>query len=89
MHGPACTDETIAAVKDKLDELKPSLPKGVEFVTTYDRSQLIDRAVKNLSHKLVEEFIVVTLVCAAFLWHLRSSLVAAEGQRIFYRKRHF
>ena len=68
--------ETIAAVKDKLDELKPSLPQGVEIVTTYDRSQLIDRAVENLSHKLIEEFIVVTLVCAAFLWHLRSSLVA-------------
>jgi Cu(I)/Ag(I) efflux system membrane protein CusA/SilA len=48
----------------------------VELVTTYDRSQLIDRAVENLSQKLIEEFIVVALVCAAFLWHLRSSLVA-------------
>uniref|UniRef100_UPI0030ECE757 efflux RND transporter permease subunit n=1 Tax=Pseudomonas guineae TaxID=425504 RepID=UPI0030ECE757 len=67
---------TIAAVKAKLDELKSSLPEGVEIVTTYDRSQLIDRAVKNLSFKLIEEFIVVALVCAAFLWHLRSSLVA-------------
>lgn len=68
--------ETIAAVKTKLDELKKSLPAGVEIVTTYDRSKLIDRAVKNLSHKLLEEFIVVALVCGIFLWHLRSSLVA-------------
>lgn len=68
--------ETIAAVKTKLDELQRSLPTGVEVVTTYDRSKLIDRAVENLSHKLIEEFIVVALVCAVFLWHLRSSLVA-------------
>ncbi len=68
--------ETIAAVHTKLDELKASLPKGVEIVTTYDRSRLIDRAVENLTHKLIEEFIVVALVCAVFLWHLRSSLVA-------------
>ena len=68
--------ETIAAVKAKLDELKSSLPAGVEIVTTYDRSKLIDRAVENLSHKLLEEFIVVALVCGIFLWHLRSSLVA-------------
>ena len=68
--------ETIAAVKAKLETLKAGLPKGVEIVTTYDRSQLIDRAVKNLSHKLIEEFIVVALVCGIFLWHLRSSLVA-------------
>ena len=67
---------TIAAVKARLDELKGSLPEGVEIVTTYDRSQLIDRAVRNLGEKLVEEFIVVALVCLAFLWHLRSSLVA-------------
>ena len=68
--------DTITAVKHKLDELKASLPPGVEIVTTYDRSQLIDRAVKNLTHKLIEEFIVVAIVCAIFLWHLRSSLVA-------------
>jgi len=68
--------ETIAAVEARLDELKASLPAGVEIVTTYDRSQLIDRAVENPSHKLIEEFIVVALVCALFLWHLRSSLVA-------------
>ena len=57
-------------------ELKASLPKGVEIVPTYDRSGLIDRAVENLSRKLIEEFIVVALVCGLFLWHLRSSLVA-------------
>ncbi|MFZ6050250.1 efflux RND transporter permease subunit [Pseudomonas sp. CR3202] len=68
--------DTIGAVKAKLDELRRSLPDGVEIVTTYDRSQLIERAVRNLSQKLIEEFIVVALVCAAFLWHLRSSMVA-------------
>ncbi len=67
---------TIAALHAKLDELKASLPPGVEIVTTYDRSKLIDRAVENLTHKLIEEFIVVALVCGLFLWHLRSSLVA-------------
>ena len=68
--------EVIAAVKDRLAELKKSLPLGVEIVTTYDRSQLIDRAVENLTHKLIEEFLVVAIVCALFLWHVRSALVA-------------
>ena len=68
--------ETIAAVKAKLTELKKSLPPGVEVVTTYDRSQLIDRAIDNLREKLIEEFIVVAVVCALFLWHVRSALVA-------------
>ena len=67
---------TIDAVKAKLAELQKSLPQGVEIVTTYDRSALIERAIHNLSFKLLEEFIVVALVCAIFLWHLRSSLVA-------------
>ena len=67
---------TLAAVHAKLAQLKASLPKGVEIVTTYDRSELIDRAVENLTHKLIEEFIVVALVCVLFLGHLRSSLVA-------------
>jgi len=67
---------TIGAVKAKLEALKPSLPPGVEVVTTYDRSLLIDRAVENLGWKLVEEFVVVALVCAAFLLHLRSAFVA-------------
>src|SRR6266480_5045121 len=68
--------ETIAAVKDKLKELQGSLPKGVEIVPTYDRSGLIERAVDNLTHKLVEEFVVVALVCVLFLFHLRSAFVA-------------
>jgi Cu(I)/Ag(I) efflux system membrane protein CusA/SilA len=68
--------ETIAAVKAKLEALKPSLPAGVEIVPTYDRSNLIKRAVSNLQTKLVEELIVVALVCAVFLFHLRSALVA-------------
>jgi Cu(I)/Ag(I) efflux system membrane protein CusA/SilA len=68
--------ETIDAVKKKLETLKASLPPGVEIVTTYDRSSLIKRAVKNLEEKLIEEFIVVALVCVIFLFHLRSALVA-------------
>lgn len=66
----------IKAVQQKLDTLKASLPAGVDIVTTYDRSQLIVRAVENLWHKLAEEFVVVALVCLVFLWHVRSSLVA-------------
>jgi Cu(I)/Ag(I) efflux system membrane protein CusA/SilA len=66
----------IAAVQAKLAELKRSLPPGVEVVTTYDRSQLIDRAISNLTTKLIEEFIIVALVCGLFLWHVRSALVA-------------
>ncbi|VFS60460.1 Cation efflux system protein CusA [Kluyvera cryocrescens] len=68
--------EVITAVKEKLAALQKSLPAGVEVVTTYDRSQLIDRAIDNLRSKLIEEFIVVAVVCALFLWHLRSALVA-------------
>jgi len=67
---------TIEGVKTKLEQLKSSLPKGVEVVTTYDRSKLIDRSIDNLKVKLTEEFIAVALVCAVFLFHLRSALVA-------------
>ncbi|WP_138464566.1 efflux RND transporter permease subunit [Poseidonocella sp. HB161398] len=66
---------TIRAVEEKLGELRPTLPAGVEIVTTYDRSGVIERAIENLSHKLAEEFLVVVLVCGLFLLHLRSSLV--------------
>ncbi len=66
----------IAAVEAKLEKLQASLPEGVEIVTTYDRSQLIDASVENLTSKLIEEFIVVALVCLLFLWHARSALVA-------------
>jgi Cu(I)/Ag(I) efflux system membrane protein CusA/SilA len=66
----------IAAVKAKLETLQRSLPAGVQIVTTYDRSELIDAAVDNLTGKLIEEFLVVALVCVLFLGHLRSALVA-------------
>ncbi|MDL2352043.1 MAG: efflux RND transporter permease subunit [Pseudomonadota bacterium] len=68
--------EVIEGVRTKLAELKASLPPGVEIVTTYDRSGLIDRAVENLTGKLFEEFLIVALVCGLFLWHARSALVA-------------
>ena len=61
--------EVIQAVHKKIEDLRSSLPQGVEIVTTYDRSALIDRAVTNLSEKLFEELLVVILVCALFLWH--------------------
>ncbi len=67
--------ETIAAVREKIDALQSALPDGVEIIETYDRSALISRAVNTLSHRLVEEFLVVVLVCALFLYHFRSSLV--------------
>ncbi|GER18497.1 efflux RND transporter permease subunit [Variovorax boronicumulans] len=68
--------ETITAVKEKLQTLQASLPKGVEIVPIYDRSNLIERAVRNLGFKLLEEFIVVAVVCFIFLFHLRSAFVA-------------
>jgi copper/silver efflux system protein len=68
--------DTIAAVKARLEQLRGSLPPGVEIVPVYDRSGLIERAVGTLGYKLLEEFVVVALVCFAFLFHLRSSLVA-------------
>jgi len=66
---------TIDVVKEKLDALRLSLPDGVEIIETYDRSRLIEGAVNTLNHRLIEEFLVVVLVCALFLLHLRSSLV--------------
>ncbi|KAA6185419.1 efflux RND transporter permease subunit [Thiohalocapsa marina] len=68
--------QTIRAVKARLDDLRAGLPADVELVETYDRSGLILSAVDNLRHKLIEEFIVVALVCLAFLLHVRSALVA-------------
>jgi Cu(I)/Ag(I) efflux system membrane protein CusA/SilA len=67
--------KTINGIKRKLADLQKGLPEGVEVVETYDRSALIERAVDTLNRKLVEEFIVVALVCAVFLFHLRSALV--------------
>ena len=69
-------EQVIDGVKVKLEQLKQGLPDGVEIITVYDRSDLIERAVDNLSGKLIEEFIVVALVCIIFLFHVRSSLVA-------------
>src|SRR4030095_4886812 len=66
----------IDGIKKKLEEVKPSFPEGVELVTTYDRSQLINRSIATLREKLIEESIVVALVCLVFLWHIRSALVA-------------
>ncbi|NIY47421.1 efflux RND transporter permease subunit [Cedecea colo] len=68
--------ETINAVKAKIQQLKKSLPAGVEIVPVYDRSQLIENAIETLSHKLLEEFIVVAAICILFLFHFRSALVA-------------
>lgn len=67
----------ISNVKEKLAQLQKGLPEGVEIKATYDRSKLIDHAVTNLWEKLAEEFIVVAIVCALFLFHIRSSLVIA------------
>ncbi|MCH1929967.1 efflux RND transporter permease subunit [Shewanella sp. A25] len=67
---------TIDAVKTKLEELKAGLPDGVEIIPTYDRSQLIQKSVDNLFHKVLEEMLVVGLVCLLFLLHARSTLVA-------------
>lgn len=66
---------TIGAIKSKLEELKESLPSGVEVIEVYDRSSLINRAIDTLSEKLIEEFIVVSIVCIIFLLHFSSSLV--------------
>jgi Cu(I)/Ag(I) efflux system membrane protein CusA/SilA len=66
----------IEGVKKKIEEIKPSLPEGVRIVPTYDRSDLIKRAIRTLREKLIEESIIVALVCMVFLWHVRSSLVA-------------
>ena len=74
-HGHNALD-TVAAVKERLANLRSGLPKGVELVVTYDRSNLISRATINLRNKLILESMVVALVCLAFLFHLRSALVA-------------
>ena len=68
--------EVIDGVKKKLAEIKPALPEGVRIVPTYDRSDLIKRAIATLREKLIEESVVVALVCILFLWHVRSALVA-------------
>ncbi|MCP3850790.1 MAG: efflux RND transporter permease subunit [Gammaproteobacteria bacterium] len=74
--------DVIEAVKEKLDTLRQGLPEGVEIVETYDRSTLINNAVDNLKHKLIEEFIVVSLVCLIFLFHIRSVFVVVISMPI-------
>ncbi len=68
--------DTINGVKAKLQQIQKSLPAGVEIVPVYDRSHLIENAIETLSHKLLEEFIVVAIICTLFLFHFRSALVA-------------
>lgn len=68
--------ETINGVKEKLQQIQRSLPAGVEIVPVYDRSQLITQAIDSLSFKLLEEFLVVAVICSLFLFHFRSALVA-------------
>ncbi len=75
---------TINAVKTKLQSLQKSLPKVVKIVETYDRSTLINHAVDNLSYTLLEELIIVVLVCLVFLFHLRSSLVILISLPVVY-----
>ena len=75
MHNGDNARDTILRVKHKLDELRSGLPAGVEVVETYDRSALIQRSVDNLNRKLLDEFIVVAIVCFIFLFHLRSGLI--------------
>jgi Cu(I)/Ag(I) efflux system membrane protein CusA/SilA len=67
--------KVIERTKEKLNDLKSTLPLGVKLVTTYDRSELIDRAVDNLRHTLIEELVIVSLVIMIFLWDLRSAIV--------------
>jgi len=67
---------TIDAIKTKIASLQRGLPKGMEIIPTYDRSELIHKSVDTLRDRLIEEFVVVTLVCALFLFHIRSALVA-------------
>jgi Cu(I)/Ag(I) efflux system membrane protein CusA/SilA len=67
--------EVIRRVKERLEEIKPSLPKGVRIVTTYDRSELIQHAIDTLTHELLLEMLIVSLVVLVFLWHIPSAIV--------------
>lgn len=68
-------EKTIERVKAKLADITPTLPKGLKIVTTYDRSELIERSVDNLKHTLVEELLIVSLVILIFLWHFPSAVI--------------
>src|SRR6266496_1592891 len=68
-------EKVIQRAKAKLEDIKPSLPPGLEIIPTYDRSELIDRSVENLKHTLIEELIIVSLVILIFLWHFPSAII--------------
>ncbi len=68
-------EKVIQRVKEKIKEIEPSLPKGLKLVTTYDRSDLIDRSIENLKHTLIEELLIVSLVILIFLWHFPSAII--------------
>jgi copper/silver efflux system protein len=68
-------DKVIRRVKERLQELQPSLPKGVKVVTTYDRSELIEGSIKNLKEELIIEMIIVSFVILIFLWHIPSAII--------------
>ncbi len=68
-------EKVIQRVKEKLQEIEPGLPPGMKLVTTYDRSQLIDRSIDNLKHTLIEELIIVSLIILIFLWHFPSAVI--------------
>jgi copper/silver efflux system protein len=68
-------DKVIRAVKERLKELQPSLPKGVKVITTYDRSELIDGSISNLKEELILEMIIVSFVILIFLWHIPSAII--------------
>ena len=67
--------QVIKRIEAKLEELKPSLPKGAEIVTTYDRSELIDAAIETVSYKLIEEIVIVSIIILVFLWHVPSAII--------------
>src|SRR5512134_1617203 len=67
--------QVIKRIEAKLEELKPSLPKGAEIVTTYDRSELIDAAIETVSYKLIEEIVIVSIIILVFLWHIPSAII--------------
>ena len=75
-HGENALD-VITRVERKIDQLRPTLPPGVEIVTTYDRSELILRAIATLKSTLIEELIIVSIIILIFLWHVPSAIIPA------------
>jgi len=75
-------EKTIERVKAKLADIEPTLPKGLKIVTTYDRSELIDNAIDNLKHTLMEEILIVSLIILIFLWHFPSAIIPSLRFRL-------